>query len=570
MRIKTSKVIVEKVKAGYSALYILSQEPTRAIADLLTASVETKRRVLVWTIGKGIWEESPDAGVLPRHANKVEGAELPDAMPNEILELIPKLPGAAMTEEEILALPPGERRAARQRRDNPNTKAFFVLNNFHHFLDDPLIQARIIDMVQEFKNEQKILILLTPVLKLPVEIEKDFTLIETELPDKEDLSPILDACIDGVRGNQQPPDAERKKKLVEASLGLTTQEAENAFALAFVRPKQENRPDEMWDPEVVMEEKCSTLRKTGLLEFYPPGHAGMKAIGGLQGLKDWVNRRKRAFTEEARAFGLPNPKGILMVGVPGTGKSLGAKALSEELGVPLLRCDMGRIYAGLVGASEANVRSVIRISEAVAPCVLWFDEIEKGLAGSTGPSLDSGVGSRVLGSILTWMQEKKSSVFVYATANKVSELPPEFLRKGRFDEIFGVDLPNKTERREIWQVQLRNFKREQLIRTSDAQSVNMIDLDHFVEVSEGYSGAEIEAVIKEGLFMAFSEGRDLGTIDLQESIDTMVPLSTTMGKEVDEIRKWLEKRARSANKPEVRPATSTHGQVTPGQRILEA
>lgn len=569
MKVKTSKVIIEKVKAGYSGLYILSQEPTRVLAELLTASVETKRRVLVWTLGKGIWEESPEEGVLPKHANKVDEVECSDTMPNEILELIPKLLHSP-TDEELSQMAPRQRREANST-GRKGTKAFFVLTNFHHFLDDPLVQARIAEMVQEFKNEQKILIILSPVLKLPIELEKDFTLIESELPDKEDLAPILDAVVAGVKGAQQPPDEERKKKLIESSLGLTTQEAENAFALAYVRPKQENRPDATWDPEVVMEEKCSTLRKTGLLEFYPPGHAGLKAIGGMQGLKDWVNRRKRAFTEEAIAFGLPAPKGILMVGVPGTGKSLGAKAMSEELGVPLLRCDMGRIYAGLVGASEANVRAVIKVSEAVAPCILWFDEIEKGLAGSTGPSLDSGVGSRVLGSILTWMQEKKSAVFVYATANKVSDLPPEFLRKGRFDEIFGVDLPNRSERQEIWRVQLRNFNREHLIMSEQNQNPNLIDIEHFAENSEGYSGAEIEAVIKEALFMAFSEHRELSSLDVHDSLDAMVPLSTTMAGEVANIREWLKKRARSANAPEKPPPTKA--QITvglPGQRVVEA
>ena len=390
---KTSIAFIEKVKAGYSGIYLLTTEAVRTVADILTAAKATERRVFVWTLGKGLWEEFAEKDKKPLKTTNDAGAEESSETPSDVLNLLPKI---------LLPDPDngGGRTAARRVR-NLNTKSIFVLNNFHHFLDDPAAQARIIELVNDFKSQRKMLVLMSPVLKLPIELEKEFALVETDLPGKDDLAPILDAVIDGSK-SANPPEQLVRTRLVEAALGLTTQEAENAFALSYVRPRQENRPTEAWDPAVVMEEKCATLRKTGLLQFYPPGHQGMKMMGGLNGLKSWVQSRKRAFTKEARDFGLPPPKGIMMVGVPGTGKSLGAKALSEELSLPLLRCDMGRIFAGIVGSSEHNARSMIKVAEAVAPCVLWIDEIEKGFAGAN-TGLDSGVGARVMGTVLTWI-----------------------------------------------------------------------------------------------------------------------------------------------------------------------
>lgn len=548
---KTSMTFIEKVKAGYSGIYLLTSEAIRTVADILTAAKSTERRVFVWTLGKGLWEEFTDPEKKPVKASTANGEEASDS-PSDVLTLLPKL-----------LLPDADENSGRRRArpgDN-NKKAIFVLTNFHHFLDDPGAQAKIIELVNDFKSQKKMLVLMSPILKLPVELEKEFALVETDLPNKDDLAPILDAVVEG--GSGAKPDDTKKAKLVESALGLTTQEAENAFALSYVRPRQENRPNDAWDPSVVMEEKCATLRKTGLLQFYPPGNQGMRMMGGLHGLKGWVSRRKRAFTKEARDFGLPAPKGILMVGVPGTGKSLGAKALGEELGVPLLRCDVGRIFAGIVGSSEQNARSMIKIAEAVSPCILWVDEIEKGFAGAN-TGLDSGVGARVMGTILTWMQEKTAPVFVYATANDVSKLPPEMLRKGRFDEIFFVDLPSNTERREIFEVHLRKRGRERLIMTPTNHSPNMLDLDQLVAKSEGYSGSEIEEAIIEAMYRAFDAGTELNSIDTIDALDSMVPLSQMMKQEVEALRAWGKGRARPANIPDsrdIRPEPKKPGRV---------
>jgi hypothetical protein len=302
---KTSVAFIEKIKAGYSGIYLLTSEAIRTVADILTAAKATERRVFVWTLGKGLWEEFTDTDKKPVKASASTGEE-DSSSPSDCLNLLPKL----LTPDPDN----GGRRGGRAR--DTNTKGVFVLNNFHHFLDDPAAQAKIIELVNDFKSQRKMLVLMSPVLKLPVELEKEFALLETDLPGKEDLAPILNAVISGSSGT--PPDDVQKVKLVEAALGLTTQEAENAFALSYVRPRQENRQADCWDPAVVMEEKCATLRKTGLLQFYPPGHQGMKMMGGLNGLKSWVARRKKAFTKEARDFGLPPPKGILILGAQRT------------------------------------------------------------------------------------------------------------------------------------------------------------------------------------------------------------------------------------------------------------
>jgi MoxR-like ATPase len=549
----TSMTFIEKVKAGYSGIYLLTSEAIRTVADILTAAKATDRRVFVWTLGKGLWEEFTEPNKKPVKA-MLNGAEAASDSPSEVLGVIPQL-----------LSPEPDNGGRRRARAEGNTKAIFVLTNFHHFLDDPGAQAKIIEIVNEFKSQRKMLVLMSPLLKLPVELEKDFALVETDLPTKEDLLPILDAVITGSSGS--PPDDAKKAKLVEAALGLTAQEAENAFALSYVRPKQKNKINECWDPAVVMEEKCSTLRKTGLLQFYPPGTQGMKMMGGINGLKSWVSRRKRAFTKAAIDFGLPPPKGILMVGVPGTGKSLGAKAIGEELGLPLLRCDIGRIFAGIVGSSEQNARSMIKIAEAVAPCVLWIDEIEKGFAGAT-TGLDSGVGARVMGTILTWMQEKAAPVFVYATANRVDMLPPEMLRKGRFDEIFFVDLPNKEERKEIFEVHLKKRGRERLIQTPNNQAASLLDLEYLASKSDKYSGSEIEAAIVDAMYRAFENNTELNSIDTVDALDSMVPLSTTMKNEVEALRAWGKGRARPANEADLRD--NTHVETKKPGRVLQA
>lgn len=497
----TESVITEKTKAGYPALYMISAEDQRSIGEIKRAAKNGNRKAYVWTFGKGLADES--------------GKVAPDT----------ETPPAAI--EKMMSLPP---------------KSIVILRHFHHFMEDPQVQAGLLDLIPQFKVSQKMLVILTPVLRIPLELEKEVTLVETKLPDKAALGKVLDGILTASKiTGDKAPDEETREKLLEAARGLTTSEAESALSLSYVRPKMKN--EKLWDPSVVMNEKCAALRKSGLLTYYPPGKEGMGQMGGMEILKHWVSKRKSAFTDDAAKFGLPFPKGILLVGPPGAGKSLGAKAISEELGLALLRCDMGRIFAGLVGASEENARRVIQIAEAVAPCVLWLDEIEKGFAGASGNgSLDSGVGARVLGTILTWMQEKTEPVFIYATANNVDALPPELLRKGRFDEIFAVHLPSQKEREDIFRIHIAKRGREKLLGKK-------IDVKSMAKNCKGFTGAEIEAVINDALFSAFSAGKDLNSVDIEEAIKHTKPLSEMMKPQIDRMVEWCKGRARSANEP---------------------
>jgi SpoVK/Ycf46/Vps4 family AAA+-type ATPase len=310
-------------------------------------------------------------------------------------------------------------------------------------------------------------------------------------------------------------------------------EAENVFARILVRSR---RLDGEGVNEVLTE-KQQIIRKSGLLEYFSPEER-FDNVGGLNILKDWLEKRALALTPEARAFGLPQPRGVLMLGVQGCGKSLCAKAVASHWQLPLLRFDIGRMFGSLVGSSEENIRKAIAVAESVAPAILWVDEIDKAFAGLAGSaSTDGGTGSRVLGSFLTWLSEKKAPVFVVATANDISNLPPELLRKGRLDEIFFVDLPSQKERSEIFAIHLRKRGRP----------LELFNLDQLAELSPHFSGAEIEEAINSALYDAFYASRDLSPIDVMQAVRQTVPLATTMAEQIDGLRAWAKGRARQAS-----------------------
>jgi SpoVK/Ycf46/Vps4 family AAA+-type ATPase len=408
---------------------------------------------------------------------------------------------------------------------------------------------RLRDIAHNFKSGSDPLTLLitAPFLKLPPDLEKEITVVEFPLPNEEDILKVLETM---VATNKESGRIEisitddGREKLAKAALGLTLNEAENAFARAMVNDGKLS--DE--DIDVVLDEKRQTIRKSGILEFVNVDIA-LEDIGGLENMKRWLEKRNNSWLDQAKKYELPAPKGVLITGVPGCGKSLTAKAIAAAWGLPLLRMDIGKIFAGLVGSSEQNMRTAIRTAEAIAPCVLWIDEIEKGFSGSSGTG-DSGTSSRVFGSVLTWMQEKTKSVFVIATANNIDKLPPEFLRKGRFDEIFFVDLPTKAERRIIWNVHLKK-------RLKSAEVVGELKIDKQLSeklagISEGYSGAEIEQAVIVGLFEAFSEQRSISEEDLTKALANMVPLSVTQSENIEAIRDWANVRAVAATSQEDR------------------
>jgi SpoVK/Ycf46/Vps4 family AAA+-type ATPase len=306
-------------------------------------------------------------------------------------------------------------------------------------------------------------------------------------------------------------------------------EAENAFALSVAQ-------EGTISPAVVARVKADALRKNGLLEVIEKRER-LDQIGGLDVLKQWLVTRKEAFSERARAYGLPVPKGLLIVGVPGTGKSLTAKATASVFDLPLLKLDAGRIFGSLVGQSEGNLRSVIQTAEAIAPCVLWIDEIDKGFAGSKSSGFaDGGTSARVFGSFISWMQEKSAPVFVVATANDVTQLPPEFLRKGRWDELFFVDLPNQEEREVIWRIQITRFGRKP----------QEFDCDQLARETAGFTGAEIESVFAEALFSAFENGAEPTDLSIAQVLTAFIPLSKLMNEQISGLRKWATGRAKVA------------------------
>jgi SpoVK/Ycf46/Vps4 family AAA+-type ATPase len=444
--------------------------------------------------------------------------------------------------------------------ENYRQPAIFVLQDFHVALgaqgrvpESKLIRKiRDVSLVLRQSVEPKNVIIVAPTLVLPQELQKDVTILDFELPDFEEIDNLLKRMIQinkersSVVFELTEDDTE---KLARAAQGLTLQEAENAFAHAMVDDGRLS----IDDVGVILEEKRQIVQKTGILEFIKPD-VDMDDVGGLGNLKRWLQKRNGTWLESARKYCLPAPKGVLITGVPGCGKSLISKATSVMWQLPLLRLDMGKVFSGIVGSSEENMRHAIQTAEAVAPAVLWVDEIEKGFTG-VGSMGDSGVTTRVFGTFLTWMQEKKKPVFVAATANQIHLLPPEFLRKGRFDEIFFVDIPTFNERKDILRIHMTKMLK-------DPQAVGSFVLDDKVlaelaDLTEGFVGAELEQIAVTGMLEAFSQQRAVTLADFELSIKNTVPLSVTQEEQIKAIREWAKMRAVAATPSEDRAQYQT-------------
>ena len=491
------------LKARYPLLYLATWEETRIIELLAEIARDSavQKTVYTWNIASGMRRLGFDmvAGTLE---------------PMAALDFIDKYPQPAI----------------------------FCLFDLHPFLDShPITVRRLKNLAQKIRAEFKTVILVSPTLRIPQELQKTITVVDFDPPDYAEIEAALETVIkrQGENGYQVELAITDRERLIKACQGLTMEEVENVFAKAVVTDAKLDADD----IELVLEEKRQIIRKTGILEYYPVD-IGIEEVGGLDNLKEWLRKRGRSFTDEARDFGLPAPKGVLVTGMPGCGKSLCAKAASSLWRLPLLRLDMGRIFAGIVGSSEENMRKAIATAEAIAPCILWVDEIEKGFAGSTG-SGDSGVTARVFGTFLTWMQEKKEPVFVFATANQIERLPPELLRKGRFDEIFFVELPDDQEREDILSIHLHKRR----------QNVSAFDLTELSEKSRGYSGSELEQIVISGMLEAFDDNRSLEQDDLILGIEHTIPLARTMREQVTVLRNWARDRAvaagRSGSAPEI-------------------
>jgi hypothetical protein len=421
----------------------------------------------------------------------------------------------------------------RSRKD----RAVYVLRDLHKWIGDPTILRKLRNLSRELQvappNEARSVILLCP---MTAEVPRDvpeLSVIEYPLPDRAEVERILDdvlsALPENIRENAAPNGT--RERAIDGALGLSAFQIGNSYSRSLVTNRKV-------DPALVTSEKKRLIAGIPGVTWHEPDARGLDAIGGYDELKSWAVTRKAAFTQEAREFGLPAPKGVMLVGLPGTGKSLAAKCLATAFGIPLLRGDLGGAKSKYVGDSEQNIRRLISLAETMAPCVLWFDEIEKALAGASGPQGDGGVSTDALGVILSWMQEKTASVFVVATANDVRQLPPELLRKGRFDEMFFVDLPQHGERKEIVAASLKAFNR----------SVDGVDLGAVASATDGFVGAEIAALVPDALFEAFADGkRAITTQDLTKAATKVVPLSKTASEKISTLREWAKGRARPAS-----------------------
>jgi ATP-dependent 26S proteasome regulatory subunit len=514
-----STTFANLLKARFPYLYIPTWEEERVLGTIRevagdAARIRTPRRVFTWTATQGL---RADGWTPPAGTEELVGA----------LEVV-----------ESFAEP-----------------AVFVVHDAHPFFGseqrpaDPRVVRKLRDLVPVLKGSQppRSVVFVSPTLHLPLELQKDVTVVEFVLPTAEEIRTVLDGIIHANQGSGRividlpDKDAER---LVKAAVGLTLHEAENAFARAMAA---DGRLDGT-DVETVLEEKRQTIRKSEILEFIS-SDLDLRDVGGLDNLKRWLEKRNSAWMDEARAYGLPAPKGVLITGVPGCGKSLLAKSIGSAWQLPLLRLDVGRVFSGILGSSEQNMRTAIATAEAIAPSILWIDEIEKGFGGGGGET-DGGTSTRIFGSFLTWMQEKTKPVFVIATANNIDALPPELLRKGRFDEIFFVDLPTRSERMVIFDVHLR--KRLKNPRVQGTFAIDEATCARLAGLTEGFVGAEIEQVVIAALFEAFSERRAIRMADFERVIQNMVPLSVTQAEEIRAIRAWASVRAVAATPREGR------------------
>lgn len=426
--------------------------------------------------------------------------------------------------------------SALEQIDKADGNTLFILKDFHDCWTNPQIKRKLRNAAQQLKFTKKSIILTTPHSKLPEELKDIAVLQEFPLPVANELDQVL-AGLSKTPGVKVNLTKLGREKLVQAALGLTASQAQRVFAKAIVS----NGVLDDQDIGLVTEEKKQIIKESQALEFFAI-HETAADVGGLEVLKGWLRLRERAFSEEARNYGLPSPKGIALIGIPGTGKSLTAKMIGGLWRLPLLRLDVGALFGSLVGESEERTRRALKLAETVAPCILWIDEIDKAFASG---GLDGGASKRVFGAILTWMQEKTAPCFVVATANDISSLPTELLRRGRFDEIFFLDLPTKDERKEILSVHLRKRRRMN----------HDFDLERLARESEGYVGAEIEQAIIDGMYVGFNQNREFTTADLSQALKRQVPLSISQRERITALREWLrEGRAQSASFAEVKQA----------------
>jgi SpoVK/Ycf46/Vps4 family AAA+-type ATPase len=495
------------LRARCTLIVLVTPEEERALETIKNLCERTNRPCLTWDVAEGFQSLAAKGGSLPTAKDPLSALEQADKLEGEPL---------------------------------------IVLKDFHEAWGNATFKRKLRSVAQRLKYTKKSLLITTPNTKLPDELKDEALVVQFPPPGHAHLNSVLEG-LTRAPGVKVSLTKLGREKLVQAALGLTAAQARRVFAKAIVS----NGALDDRDIELVTREKKQIIAESKALEFYSVTETP-DDVGGLGVLKEWLRLRERAFTQEARDYGLPAPKGIALIGIPGTGKSLTAKMIGGLWRLPLVRLDVGALFGGLVGESEENTRRALRLTETVAPCVLWIDEMEKALAQG---GLDGGTSTRVFGSILTWMSEKTVPCFVVATANNISQLPPELLRKGRFDEIFFLDLPTLEERREIFRVHLRKKNRDS----------RGFELDALGRAAEGYVGAEIEQAVVDAMYQGFNDGRrEFTSEDILVALRALVPLSRSQREVVEALRNWLrEGRAKSASFQEVREAEEKFVPVMP-------
>ncbi|MFO0609223.1 MAG: AAA family ATPase [Polyangiales bacterium] len=495
------------IRARYPVVWLTTEEEDRTGRMIAAAASDLKRPVWTWTCTAGFDDAR---GVLERGIARSVDAATGSTMrtPDKALDWVVQ----------------------------HSERAIFVLNDLHPFLDDPAVVRKLRDVVAHARRTNKTVLLVSPAAKVPDELARDVTVLDVPLPDDAELGVLLRQFVDSLRSVGKIPvddDPSLVERVVHAVRGLTEAQAIQAFSRAAVNDMRFG----VDDVPLLLAEKKQIVRRAGTLEFFEHDES-LASVGGIDGLKQWLSSRGSAFGDKAREYGLPQPRGLLLLGVQGCGKSLTAKAIAAHWRLPLLRLDIGSVFSPYVGGSEANMRKALVAAESLAPTVLWIDEIEKGFAGTTGSgNSDAGASLRVFSTFLTWMQERKRPVFVVATANRIADLPPELLRKGRFDEIFFVDLPTPKERESIFAIHLRKRRRDPARFDGAAVSA----------ATEGFNGAEIELALVSAMYAAFSANREVATADVVAAARETVPLSTTMAEDIAALRHWAKTRARGAS-----------------------
>ncbi|MFW6263943.1 MAG: AAA family ATPase [Cyanobacteriota bacterium] len=470
------------LRACYPLIYIPTPEEERVESAIAQSAKRVGHRaVYVWDFVDGYTDNPNNAGVGRRN-------------PLQALEFVEKLP--------------------------EQSGGIFILRDFHRFLEDISISRKLRNLARRLKSQSKNIVILSPQIAIPDELTEVLTVVEFPLPTAPEIKAEIQSLLSSM--SQSLP-SKLLDDLVRSAQGLSLERIRRVLTKAIAAHSEIQSED----VELVLEEKRQSIRQTQILDFYPATEK-ISDIGGLDNLKDWLLRRGGAFSERARAYGLPNPRGLLLVGIQGTGKSLTAKAIAHHWHLPLLRLDVGRLFGGLVGESESRTRQMTTLAEALAPCVLWIDEIDKAFSGIESKG-DSGTTSRVFGTFINWLAEKQSPVFVVATANNIQALPPEMLRKGRFDEIFFVGLPTQDERRAIFQVHLSRLR---------PHNLKNYDLDRLAYETPDFSGAEIEQTLIEAMHIGFSQNRDFTTDDIVEAASQIIPLARTAQEQIQFLQNW--------------------------------